>query len=33
MEENVYTYTCNWITMLYGNNNHNIAIQLYFNKK
>ena len=37
MEDNVrkgmYMYICDWITLLYSRNWHNILNQLYFNKK
>ena len=32
MEKNVYICMYNWITMLYSNNKHNIAVQLYLKK-
>ena len=29
----LYMYMCNWVTLLYSSNYHNIVIQVYFNKK
>ena len=33
MRKRVYTYMCDWATLLYSRNRHNIVNQLYFNKK
>lgn len=32
LEKNGYVYMCNWLTLLYKRNYHNIVNQWYFNK-